>query len=143
MASVLGPSFIPTAPPVVKTGHTRPACAQANTFGEVTVSDEHAFPFLWWSESASSVPGSQENRGSQMVDRQRHNYILYLRQWASRTSLCTWEIPIWTRRPIEVALGRILCFLVLELGDRLCNRTRLLGSSIKSVSHGYNGCIVF
>ena len=44
MAGVLGPSVRPTAPPVVKTGHTRPACAQANTIGEVTVSDEHAFP---------------------------------------------------------------------------------------------------
>ena len=44
MAGVLGPSVRPTAPPFVKTGHTRPAFAQGSTFGEATVSDEHAFP---------------------------------------------------------------------------------------------------
>ena len=44
MACVLGPSVRPTAPPVVKTGHTRPACAQSNTFSLGTVSDEIAHP---------------------------------------------------------------------------------------------------
>jgi len=44
VAGVLGPSVRPTAPPFVKTGHTRPAFASANIFGEATVSDEQAFP---------------------------------------------------------------------------------------------------